>query len=457
MKNILGLKCISCGKEYSERNINPVRNGVPQSGISNRVKYVCPSCKGNLDVVYDYSSIKKKFTRSSLSGNKDFSIWRYLPILPFQLPITDYRLPSLQIGWTPLYRAANLSKKYKFQNIYIKDDGKNPSSSFKDRASAVVVVKGQELSLSPITDHRSPIFTTASTGNAGCALACMCANLQLPCVILVPKTASKAKIAQLLLYGAKVIAVNGTYDAAFDLSLKAADEFGWYCRSTGYNPYTREGKKTAALEICEQLGWKVPDKVFVPVGDGNIISGIWKGFKDFYSLGFIDKLPQIIAVQSEKSNAISQAWKNAVANPSVPERSEGTSGLEIKIEPVKSATLADSISVDMPRDGVAAVKAVIESKGFAIEVPDEEILNAIKELAENEGIFAEPAASTSFAGFKKALNENKVMENETIVCLVTGSGLKDIDSAMKVAGSPVLIEPKIEELKKVIDIKQGKL
>jgi len=432
MKNILGLKCIDCGKEHLE----------------NDVKYICPSCGGNLDVVYNYPEIKKRFTRSTLTTDENLSHWRYFQILPFHFPFSIFHFPSLQIGWTPLYRAENLSKKYNFPDLYLKDDGRNPSASFKDRASSVVVVKGQELQSSLVPRPSSLVYTTASTGNAGCALACICANLQLPCVIFVPKTAPKAKIAQLLLFGAKVIAVNGSYDDAFDLSLKASDEFGWYCRSTGYNPYTREGKKTAALEICEQLKWKVPDKVFVPVGDGNIISGIWKGFKDFYVLGFIDKLPQLIAVQSEKSNAIAKAWRNVVADTSAPTKSVASVS-EIKIQPVKATTIADSISVDMPRDGVAAVKAVFESKGFAIEVSDEEILQALKEVAENEGIFSEPAAATSFAGFKKALKENKIKNNETVVCLITGNGLKDIESAMKVAGVPVLIEPDIEELKKL--------
>ncbi|MBI5574134.1 MAG: threonine synthase [Elusimicrobia bacterium] len=445
MKNVSGLKCISCGKEYLESD----------------VKYVCPSCGSNLDVVYNYAEIKKKFTRSTLIANENLSHWRYLPILPLESDFSCQLnfFPKLQIGWTPLYRAENLSRKYNFANLYLKDDGRNPSASFKDRASSVVVVKGQELRI--LDFGLRTVFTTASTGNAGCALACMCANLQLPCVIFVPKTAPKAKIAQLLLFGAKVIAVNGTYDDAFDLSLKASNEFGWYCRSTGYNPYTREGKKTAALEICEQLKWKVPDKVFVSVGDGNIISGIWKGFKDFYALGFIDKLPQLIAVQSEKSNAISKSWKNVAAEQSsadVIARSGATKQSltpNIKIQPVKATTIADSISVDMPRDGVAAVKAVIESKGFAIEVSDDEILQAIKIIAENEGVFAEPAASTSFAGFTKSLKENKIKENETVVCLITGNGLKDVESAMKVAGVPVLIEPKIEEIKKILDKKNN--
>lgn len=416
MEKILGLKCIECGKEYSQKE----------------VKYTCPACGGNMDVVYDYKAIKKNFSRASLAKDSNYSVWRYTPILPIksQYDASSKLFPRLQIGWTPLYRANNLSKKYNFKNLFIKDDGRNPSASFKDRASSLVVVKGEETG--------AGVFTTASTGNAGCALACMCANLKIPCVIFVPKTAPKAKIAQLILFGAKVIAVNGTYDAAFDLSLKVADEFGWYCRSTGYNPYTREGKKTAALEICEQFGWNVPDKVFVSVGDGNIISGIWKGFKDFYNLGFIDRLPKIIAVQSDKSNAIAKAWKKSLS-----------SGGKIKIEPVHATTIADSISVDMPRDGVAAVKAVLESKGFAIEVSDKEILSCIKEIAENEGVFVEPAASTSFAGFKKALKAGKIGRNERVLCLLTGNGLKDVESAMKVAGEPVLIEPTLEAVKKL--------
>ena len=425
MKKVLGLKCIDCGKEYSQKE----------------TKYTCLSCGGNLDVVYDYKEIKKRLTRAVLAGNQNYSVWRYTPVLPIEseYDISSKIFPRLQIGWTPLYNAKNLSKKYDFKNLFIKDDGRNPSASFKDRASSLVVVKGQELQLS--TANCQPLtYTTASTGNAGCALACMCANLHLPCVIFVPKTAPKAKIAQLMLFGAKVVAVNGTYDNAFDLSLEVADEFGWYCRSTGYNPYTREGKKTAALEICEQFGWNVPDKVFVSVGDGNIISGTWKGFKDFYNLGLIDRLPQIIAVQSEKSNAISQAWQNAVA---------GLVPAKIEIKSVRATTIADSISVDMPRDGVAAVKAVLESKGFAIEVSDEEILGTIKEIAENEGVFVEPAASTSFAGFKKALAAGKIKQDENVVCLLTGNGLKDVESAMKVAGQPVLIEPKIDEVRKL--------
>jgi threonine synthase len=426
MKNIAGLRCFNCGREYAAAE----------------VKYVCPSCGGNLDVVYDYNLIKKSLSHNSLKNNTNYSIWRYSPVLP--VDISSARLPTLPVGWTPLLKAHNLSKALGLENLYLKDDTKLPSASFKDRASSVVVVYGQSIGVNT--------YTTASTGNAGCALACMCANLGLPCVILVPETAPKAKIAQLLIFGAKVIAVNGTYDDAFDLSIKAAEEFGWYCRSTGYNPYTREGKKTAALEICEQMNWKAPDKVFVPVGDGNIISGIWKGFKDFYAMGFIDKLPQVIAVQSELSNAIAKAvmkYEKEIYTKK-PRPGESKKIPRIKIEPVKATTIADSISVDMPRDGIAAVRAVVESKGFAMEVSDGEILDAIRTMSQSEGLFPEPAGAAALAGLKKFIGTGKANPEENIVCLVTGNGLKDINAAMKVAGEPLSINPDLESLRKAV-------
>lgn len=420
---ILGLKCVYCQKEYGIRE----------------VAYVCPACKNNLDVVYDYPEIKKQFTRKMLAENNNLNQWRYWDILPFESAFQESceRLPTLPIGWTHLHKTTNFGKKYGFENLFFKDDTKTPSGSFKDRASSALVVKGQELKVKTIT--------TASTGNAGCALACVCANLQFPCVIFVPETAPKAKIAQLLIFGAKVVSVKGTYDDAFDLSLKASEEFGWYCRSTGYNPYTREGKKTAALEICEQLGWKTPDKVFVPIGDGNMISGIWKGFKDFYELGFINKLPQLIGVQSNKSNAISKAVQTYEKNHS----SSKLDISKIKIEPVNATTIADSISVDLPRDGIAAVRAVIESQGCVVEVEDQDILNAIKTIAQTEGIFTEPAGSTSIAGLMKMIEMKKADSSQKIVCLVTGNGLKDTQSAMKVAGEPISIKPEMEELRKI--------
>lgn len=407
MKKIKGLECLGCGREYSQ----------------GEVKYNCPSCSENLDIVYDYEEIKKTFNKENLSQSEDYSIWRYEPLLPIE---NLSKIPPLQIGWTPLYEAKKLGK-----NLFLKDDGKNPSASFKDRASAVAIVRAQELG--------AKIVTGASTGNAGSSMACLAASLGIPAIIFIPQKAPKAKITQLLIFGAKVIMVKGTYDEAFDLCLEATREYGWYNRNTGYNPYTREGKKTAAYEICEQLDWIPPDKVFVPVGDGNIISGIWKGFKDFKEIGFINKLPQLVAVQSELSNAVVKAVKTSIQHP----------GSRIQIEPVKATTIADSISVNMPRDGLAAVKAIQESKGLAVEVSDKEILEAIKIVARATGIFGEPAGVTSYAGYKKLREEGKIDEKERIVCLITGNGLKDIDSSMKIAGEPFLVEPSLEGLKKI--------
>jgi threonine synthase len=272
----------------------------------------------------------------------------------------------------------------------------------------------------------------------------MSANMGVQSIILVPKSAPRAKIAQILLYGARVIAVNGSYDDAYDLSLEASRRFGWYNRSTGYNPYTREGKKTVSLEIAAQMDWDVPDYVFVPVGDGNILSGTWKGFVDLYQLKWTEKLPKLIAVQSDQSDAITRSFEAARAAPAPGAASA------IKIIPVQATTIADSISVDLPRDGVAAVRAIRDSHGDVVRVSDEEILNAIKHLAGKTGIFAEPAGAASFAGFLKLAQSGKLPARAKVVCLVTGNGLKDIQSALKVAGTPEIINPQIAELQKII-------
>lgn len=311
------------------------------------------------------------------------------------------------------------------KKLYLKDDGRNPSASFKDRASAVAYVRARETG--------AKVITGASTGNAASALSCITASVDFPTVIFVPKTAPRAKITQLLVFGAKVIAVDGTYDDAFDLCLKVTEKYGWYNRNTGYNPFTREGKKTCAYEICEQLNWKVPDKVFVSVGDGNIISGIWKGFKDLKAIGLIKKLPKIVGVQSSKSNAVYKAWKN-----------------KTKIKPVKATTIADSISVDFPRDGDFALRAVIESDGFMVEVSDKEILSAIKKVARGAGVFGEPAGVTSYAGIEKAVKEKLVSKNDVCVVIITGNGLKDIDSAMKTVKAPFLIKPDLNSFSKLV-------
>lgn len=406
MKKIKTLQCINCGRDHK----------------LSEVKYTCASCGGNLQVIYDYNLIKKRLNYEVLKNNQDRTLWRYMDILP----LAGFKMiPPVQVGWTPLYRAERLGAEAGVPNLYIKDDGRNPSASFKDRASAVVVARAREL--------KEKVVTCASTGNAASSLACLTGSLDLKTVIFVPETAPAPKVAQLLVFGAVVIMVKGTYDSAFDLCLKASAEYGWYNRSTGVNPFTREGKKTCAFEICEQLKWETPDKVFVSVGDGNIISGIWKGFVEFHNLGIIEKLPQMIAVQAEKSDAIKRALE---------------SGGEI--QPVSGETVADSISVSMPRDGTAALTALRESQGFALSVTDAEILAAIPEVARGSNVFAEPAAAATYAGLKKAVKEGRVKENESVVLLVSGNGLKDVSSAMKSVGRPFVIPPDMAELRKLV-------
>ena len=376
----LGYRCSLCGEEYSPSEIT----------------YTCPKDGGNLDVILDYESIRSKYQPEDILSRTDSSLWSFLPLLPVAEPPGD-STPLHAAGGTPVFALPRLAKKLGLQDLWLKDESRNPSASFKDRASAIVVARAQEI--------KAEIVVTASTGNAGAALACMSAAIGQKAIIFAPKTAPPAKVAQLLVFGAKVILVDGTYDDAFDLTVKAADEFGWYCRNTGYNPFTAEGKKTAAFEIW---GWwqlahqtwhhqhgegidHAPLTVFVSVGDGNIISGIHKGFKDLLELGWLARMPRIIGVQAEGSSAIANAFH---ANSE-------------KIIPISAQTIADSISVDLPRDGVRAMRAARETNGTYITVPDDEILKAIAELGKM-GIFAEPAGATAYAGLVRAASQGLV-------------------------------------------------
>ena len=304
----------------------------------------------------------------------------------------------------------------------------NPTASLKDRASAVAVVKAREVG--------ADIITTASTGNAAAAMAGLAASIGLPAVIFVPKTAPPAKIAQHLIYGARVLLVDGTYDMAVELTLQVAKEFGWYNRSTGYNPYMTEGKKTAALELCEQLGWEAPDRIFVPVGDGCIIGGIHKGLKDLLALGWIDHMPKIMGIQAAGSSALVDAWER------------GLQGWEMTQQPAD--TLADSISAGLPRDRNKALAAVRETGGAYLRVSDQEILNAIPVIARHTGVFCEPAASAAYAGLVKAVAQGMVSPDERVVVLLTGSGLKDIKSAMRTVPEPPIVAPNLEAVKEVM-------
>lgn len=408
-----GYHCSICGATYSP----------------NEVLYTCPLDGGNLDVVLDYNKITKLITPEKLYASQEFSLWRYLPILPVSDPGGD-DTPIRAAGWTPVYRLLELSEQLGLDSLWVKDESRNPTASFKDRASAVVIAKAREIG--------AEVVVTASTGNAGAALAGMAAAIGQKAVIFAPRTAPPAKIAQLLIYGATVYLVDGTYDDAFDLTIQASNEFGWYCRNTGYNPFTAEGKKTAAFEIWEWLvvskNWlKTPLSIFVSVGDGNIISGLHKGFKDLFQLGWLDTMPRIFGVQAEGSAAIANAF---------------LTGSE-EIVPVTANTIADSISVDLPRDGVRAVRAARETDGGYIIVSDDEILSAMAELG-RFGIFAEPAGATSHAGLVKAVKAGIIKSHDQVLVINTGCGLKDIHAAMKAVKEPIIIEPSLDALKKAI-------
>ena len=422
MNKFVGYRCSLCHSEY----------------LPGQVTYTCPKDGGNLDIVLDYEAIRAKYQPEDMLSRKDYSLWRYLPLLPVnEYPGSD--TPLHAVGWTPVFGLSRLAEGLGLKHVWLKDESGNPTASFKDRASAIVVARAREI--------QAEVVITASTGNAGAALAGMAAAVGQKAVILAPKTAPPAKVAQLLIFGATVVLVDGSYDDAFDLTVEAANEFKWYCRNTGYNPFTAEGKKTAAFEIWEwwrtarqewlkpvgQTDDNRPLTVLVSVGDGNIISGIHKGFKDLVQLGWLDKPARLIGVQAEGSAAIADAFR---------------SGTE-KINPVSAKTIADSISVDLPRDGVRAVRAARETGGTYVTVSDGEILKAIAALGKL-GIFAEPAGATAYAGLVRAAADGLVNEDEPILVMNTGSGLKDVKAAMQAVPEAPVVEPTLKALKQVL-------
>jgi len=403
--HIRHLQCVLCGARYDP----------------SKIEYTCPVCGplGVLEVHYDYDRVAQRISRDTLMNDHDSTFLRYRALLPVSYSLIG--IPALAIGGTPLYPVKRLRSHLGMGNLWLKDDSRNPSASLKDRASIIAVM---------LADGRT--LACASTGNAASSLAVQAASVGLPCYIFVPYNSPRAKIVQLLMCGATVFAVQGSYDDAFDLCIEACNTFGWYNRNTGYNPYLVEGKKTVGLEIAEQLQWQVPDSVLVPTGDGCIISGVYRGFEDFYRLGMIDRIPRMIAVQAEGSPAIVRALEG--------------DGI---VRPYPAQTVADGISVSLPRNGAMAVKVIRESGGFGITVSDQEILAAEKELAKLTGVFAEPSGAASYAGLVRLLRDGRIERDERTVLLVTGSGLKSIDAVVGSAGSVVPIEKGAEGMQMV--------
>jgi threonine synthase len=394
--------CNTCGQAYHR----------------DEVRYLCPACArdyrpgmpliGVLTAVFDYGAIKRQFRKES----PDWSLFS---------AVETRHYPPYVHGNTPFFRVAGLGKALGFDNLWLKNDGLNPSASLKDRASFLVVAEANRL--------KEPAIVTASTGNAASALAAVCAAAGKQAIIFVPESAPKAKLVQMVLYGARVIPVRGTYDDAFRLSLEYTTRKGGLNRNTAYHPLTIEGKKTVGLEIYQQNGFKVPDAILVPVGDGVIISGVYKAFHDLKAAGLVKKLPRLICVQAERSDAIHRylqtgKYRNA-RNP---------------------ATVADSISVSIPSNAHMARQAIVESRGFSVTVSDKEILRGQRTLAQNTGVFAEPAAAATVAALVKLRSSDLLSPREQIVLLITGHGLKDVDAAMGTIRIPASIEPRLEAL-----------
>lgn len=412
MSQVTTAKCIVCGKEHDAK---------PDTTT-------CTSCGGILEVQYDYGAIAKKVDKSIMAQRQEPTMWRYKEFLPVA---EDADTSGLRVGNSPLYRAKNLGKELGLTNLYIKDDGLNPTSSLKDRASAMAVVKAAEAGADTIA--------CSSTGNAASSLAGNAAARGFKTYIFVPSRAPQGKVAQLLVFGANVISVEGSYEDTFRLSAEAIDRWGWYNRNAAVNPYLSEGKKTVALEIAEQMNWQVPDYVAISVGDGCTIAGVWKGFKDLYNTGFIDKLPRLISVQASGccpvNNAVDAGSKTLV--------------------PMEENTIADSIAVGVPRNFLKAVNAVVESGGITVNVSDEEILDAMKLIGKTSGVFGEPAGVTGTAGLAKLVKQGQIPKDASIVSVITGNGLKDIVSAIKAVGKPIAVPPQMDDLLKAFKASGG--
>ena len=409
MKNVKHYECTLCHSKY-DKDLELM---------------TCPKCgeSGILEVVFDYELISKEVDANYFKNNLDYSIRRYLPFLTVN---KEYLKDTLKVGWTPLYKSNQIGNEFGTKNLYFKDDGANPTQSLKDRASIIACIKAKELGYDTIS--------CSSTGNAASSLAGNAARLGLKTVIFVPKRAPIGKLIQLKAFGSELIKVDGDYKAAFNLSKAAIEHYKWYNRNAAINPHLVEGKKTVALEIAEQLDFSPTDVVVVSVGDGCTIAGVYKGFYDLYQIGMISKIPRIIGVQSEGCKPFYDAFHG---NHELLESEENT--------------IADSIAVGIPRNPVKGMNAVKKSGGTFIAVSDSEILDSIMLLASKEGIFSEPAAAASLAGYIKARKENCISDDESVTVIVTGNGLKDPNAIQKTGKDWLLLKADIKEVMKHID------
>lgn len=403
MEFVKHLACVECGATY---------DATPTATT-------CPACgdRGILDVIYDYDAIASRFSRFVLDESRDPTHWRFSPLIPV---LPDAPRPHLRTGGTPLINVRRAAEELGLTDLYLKDEGQNPTGSLKDRASSVGVLKAMEAG--------AEVVACASTGNAASSLAGHAAAMGIKTAIFVPHYAAQGKIAQLRIFGANVFSVQGSYLQAYDLCQAAVRKYGWYNRNCAVNPYLVEGKKTAGLEVAQQLGWQSPDWLVVSTGDGCTVAGIWKGFTDLMKLGWIDRLPKILSVQADGSRAIYEFDRSGV------------------LAPAGEETIADGIAVSVPRNARKALRAVRHSGGAFALVSDEEIRDAMRWLGRTTGVFAEPAAGAAVAGLRKALREQIIGKGASVVCFISGNGLKDVKNAIEAAGAPASVAPDLEAL-----------
>jgi threonine synthase len=399
------LRCIACGARYP-----------PEEKI-----YTCPKCRGLLEVVIELDKIK--VTKEEIDP-RWMGVWKYREFMPVS---STAQIITLTEGGTPLHRVKNLKEAFGVKELYVKNEGANPSGSFKDRGMTLGVTKALELGSSAVA--------CASTGNTSASLAAFAAVARLSCIVLLPtgKTAL-GKLSQAILHGAKVIAIEGNFDEAFELVRQVCDMMNIYLLNS-INPWRLEGQKSLGFEIVDQLSWDVPDRIIIPVGNCGNSSAIWKGLKEFYDYGFIDRLPKITGIQAEGAAPVVHAFKK---------------GLDDVIPIENPETVATAIRIGAPVSAQKTLKAVRESGGLMESVSDDEILGGQKLLARKEGIGVEPASASTIAGLKKLLESGEIDRDERIICVATGHALKDPEIIIKSSEKPITCEPDIERLKNLV-------
>ncbi|MFQ5737213.1 MAG: threonine synthase [Thermodesulfobacteriota bacterium] len=402
MSFMTALKCRECGKEY------------PKEAL-----HVCELCFGPLEVSYDYDGIKEALTREEIES-RPANMWRYKELLPLD---TDPSV-GMQVGYTPLVRAHNLGEALGVRELYIKNDAVNfPTLSFKDRVVSVAMSRAREMGFD--------IVACASTGNLANSVAANAAACGMESYVFIPYDLEKTKILGTLVYGASVVSIKGTYDEVNRLCSEVAGKYGWAFVNINIRPYYAEGSKTFGYEIAEQLGWKLPKHVIVPMAGGSLITKIWKAFNEFHKLGFVDDI---------SSTSVYGAQAAGCA-PIVNAVKEGTE----LIRPVRPDTIAKSLAIGNPADGFYSQKAIRESNGWAESVTDEEIIAAMKLLAETEGIFAETAGGVTLGVTKKLIEQGRINKDESVVVSITGNGLKTQEALQGHLNETRIINAKLSE------------